>query len=340
MSKIELIAAAAIGCIITTVANAEMGTGTIEDPVTHQYTTQVTKNWQEGVVLDPTTGNYIITYKGDHDLFYSIVFEPSTKVNPTIRSFFKYSQNDQVIAYRYGIHIAKTSKQGLDGFTTSASSYVDNSIQSPKDWKGSASPNSVDTNFILGWLCLKGDVVCSASPGTQLQGFALESKDLPGISVAKFTGHARHVTWLGEQPGDSAVAKQVAQLEDANFVSRNAAVPRIKVTTPFDASATLTGIKSHLDNDLATMKLVDPVLVSQLDRLLQAASDAANLGNTKAVRDDIKEARALLKKEHGDIDDDGDRDDDKKKSKSSSIDWLAAKVLNFDLKYVERRLKN
>ena len=89
------------------------------------------------------------------------------------------------------------------------------------------------------------------------------------------------------------------------------------------------------------MKLVEPALVAELDRWLETAAAAARSSNTAALRADIKEARRLLKQEHADVDkdDDGDRDDDKEKKVKPRIDKLAARVLDFDLKYVEKRVK-
>ncbi len=95
------------------------------------------------------------------------------------------------------------------------------------------------------------------------------------------------------------------------------------------------------------MALIDPALAAQLDRLIQAAANSVRLNNPQAAREQINGALKLLRKEHEDMDkDDGDRDEgkddkdrDDKKSKSVLIDRLAARVLDFDLRYVERRLK-
>ncbi len=87
------------------------------------------------------------------------------------------------------------------------------------------------------------------------------------------------------------------------------------------------------------MKLVDPAFASQLDRLLTAAADAARLGNTKGVTSNLKDLRRLLRKEYGDLEEDEDFEDDggKDKKKSVFIDRLAARVLDFDAKYVLQR---
>jgi hypothetical protein len=60
------------------------------------------------------------------------------------------------------------------------------------------------------------------------------------------------------------------------------------------------------------------------------------------VRHQIKELRKLLKQEHADVDKDDEGDDfedDKEKKPAGRIDRLATRVLDFDLKYVEKRLE-
>ena len=61
---------------------AEMGKGTVQDPITRAYTDGVYKDWQEGVVQHPGTGDYIVTYKDSWDFFNEIILEPATKIEP------------------------------------------------------------------------------------------------------------------------------------------------------------------------------------------------------------------------------------------------------------------
>jgi hypothetical protein len=158
-------------------------------------------------------------------------------------------------------------------------------------------------------------------------------------------GNARPTTWLGHMPPiDTPVGRQVAFLESMNHVDQLAAAPKIQVPNPFDASVVLTNIQSHLDRELVVMKLVDPSLAGQLDRMLQAAITAAKGGNTEALKSNLKEIRQLLKSELGGMDkEDDDKNDDKDIAKDNEKEnvkdkMLAAKVLDFDLKYIQRRL--
>ncbi|MEK7711482.1 MAG: hypothetical protein AAB312_00355, partial [Pseudomonadota bacterium] len=101
-------------------------------------------------------------------------------------------------------------------------------------------------------------------------------------------------------------------------------------------------IQQHVKTDMVSMQLIDPALLAPVDRGLTQAIAAAQGGNTPSLLHEIMNLRQLLKQEHADVDkdDDGDRDDDdKNKAAKRQIDKLAARVLDFDLKYVERRVK-
>jgi len=113
------------------------------------------------------------------------------------------------------------------------------------------------------------------------------------------------------------------------------------VPSPFDAAIVINGIQSHIDTDLVKLKLIDPTFASELDRWLSAAIAAVSTGNLSAVRSDLDSAYALLEREHKGLEQGDEADGDsagRDRGRSGLIDRLAAQVLAFDLKYVERRL--
>ena len=146
------------------------------------------------------------------------------------------------------------------------------------------------------------------------------------------------------------MGKQLSELEANNFVPRPAAVPLISVPDPFDAAAVLGSLREHVKTDLINLDQIDPVFAAQLDRLFETAIAAVNQGNLAAARSDIKALRRLLHKEHKGLekaDDDKDKkakkdeeDEAHDKGKTGLITKLAAKVLDFDLKYIEKRVKD
>ena len=134
----------------------------------------------------------------------------------------------------------------------------------------------------------------------------------------------------------SDIAKQYYALVANDFVPRFVAVPAIHVTNRADVASLLHGIQIQSQSWVG-MQLLDPALSSQFDRLYQSALDASTRNNPKAVTVALGDIRKLLKKEHEDLDEDRD-DDAKAKPQKRLIDKLAARVLDFDLRYVERHL--
>lgn len=325
-------------------AHAEFGVGHIAsewDPQTKEFR-EVYKDWREGVVVDPNTGNYTVTYKDD-DTFSEVVFEPSTKIDPVLKYKFHASENKNIITYRYKLKNSKHSKQNIDTLISNISS-ANGELKNPKDWVGRTVPNFDDNRLRLSWIYDGNVDLGGLKPNEGLTGFVLESFDLPGIGVVQILGAARPTTWLGIPDPASAIGKQINNLRANNFVPRHGPVPLIPVTNPFDPAAVLTSMQKHVNQDLVGMKLIDPTFASQLDQLFQAAIAAAKGGNTVALKGNLKDLRQMLKREHADVDkddEDWDKDDngkDKEKDKSRLIDKLAAKVLDFDLKYLQKRL--
>lgn len=297
----------------------------------------------EDIVYDPLTGDYVINYqiKGTA---YQTTFIPANKIDPSVKSEFKSGGSGRLV-YRYTIKNGKKSKQNLDVFFLVASNVTNNSLMTPRHWDGNMLPNSHGDGFRVGWSYKSSDDTAGILPGEKESGFSIETADLPGISVMRFSGATPIVRFEGYGPSEEIEAQlNKLEAEEVNTVPRPAAAPLIPVPNPFDTAAVLTNMQKHINQDLVTMKLIDSTFASQLDRLFQTAIAAAKGGNTAALKGDIKDLRRMLKREHADVDKDDegwDKDDDgkdKEKDKSRLIDKLAAKVLDFDLKYIQKRL--
>ncbi len=327
--------------IFSSSLRAEMGTGTVEDPVTHEYTDNVVKDWQEGIVLDPNTGNYLITYKIDDGIFASIVFEPATKIAPTLRWKFEDLKENGVIRYRYALGNGRESKQGIDMFRMVVSNVAAGSVTNVGNWQGHAVPYR-DSGQLLSWSCSMKTKVCNLAPGGRQGEFVADSNDLPGIVMAQITGDSQPATWIGEYESSTPVGRQIDDLTTNDFVGRLAVAPRIPVPTPLDTAAVLRNIQKHVDSDLVKLGLVNPSFAAELDRWFQAAIAAVSNGNLGAVRHDLNELHRLLEREHKGLDRGDEEGKDTKgrdRGRSGLIDRLAARVLAFDLKYVEHQLR-
>jgi len=184
--------------------------------------------------------------------------------------------------------------------------------------------------------------VCSLAPGGRQGEFVADSNDLPGIVMAQITGDSQPATWIGEYESSTPVGRQIDDLTTNDFVGRLAVAPRIPVPTPLDTAAVLRNIQKHVDSDLVKLGLVNPSFAAELDRWFQAAIAAVSNGNLGAVRHDLNELHRLLEREHKGLDRGDEEGKDTKgrdRGRSGLIDRLAARVLAFDLKYVEHQLR-
>lgn len=303
---------------------------------------------QEGIVFDAQTGNYAITYEAEDEIrpnaLYQTIFVPATKVDPTVKSRFHHAHNDKTVVYTYKIKNGPNAKQNIDNIDFIASS-IHTRMESPKNWKSIVVTNFDGQGFRAGWNYWGEDDLRGIAPNAKLGGFGFKSDDLPGIGFIRFQGATPILGFAGDGLSEEMEAelKNLRKME-VDSVPRPAAVPLIPVPNPFDAAAVLTSMQKHVNQDFVSMKLVDPAFASQLDRLFQTAIAAAKGGNSVALKSNLKDLRRMLKSEHADVDKDDegwDKDDDgkdKEKDKSRLIDKLAAKVLDFDLKYIQKRL--
>lgn len=301
---------------------------------------------QESIVIDSVTGDYVITYQGldleGNPKWHQVVYVPATKIDPEVESKFRVNDT-QNITYSYKIRNRPESKQAIDGFRALASHANSGSQTTPKHWDGNILPDLDSTGresgFRVNW---SFDTSGGLTPGKSQEGFSLASSHLPGVGVARLTGAVDALNGFPDEgPGeDNPIYSEYRRITRNDFVPRFVAVPRIAVFDRFDAALVLEGLRAHLSSDLVSMKLVDPVLASQLDRLLAAAIDSAKLGNTKGAKENLRDFRNLLKREYEDIEaeEEFDKVDDKSNKKSLLIDRLAARVLDFDVKYVLKRL--
>ncbi len=312
----------------------------------------------EGLTYDPKTGDYTLIYKAidanDKEYLYKTTFIPATKIEPKLISHFDITQSG-TFRYRY------TARNGVSAVQTVSrimmmipNPSLPRSLRWPRDWEGSEhhitgylGPTTNETGhlgFNIAWHpqhTTEGKIRTGIYPGKAESGFAYESNDLPGVGVAQLRGYVGKVLGLaGEGPDpESEVGKQFNELDEHNFVSRHVAVPKIRVPNPFNTATVLKDLQKHIKKDLMNAKLVEASFAEQLDRSLTVAIDAAQRGNTDGLRAQLIDIRQMLKKEHGDLDEDATNDgEDDKKVPKRSIDKLAARVLDFDIKYVLKQV--
>lgn len=294
------------------------------------------------IVQISQTGEYIIDYIGNDGTLRSVRWMPTTNINVTVHSKFKKISDG--IKHNYTIKNHKSSKQPVSGFRVLTRIGAKKNVSGPEGWRSSVIKNYDDPAVGI-WADWSGKSGRGVSPGKTQSGFEIVATELPGVGIARIIGAMSLLVYPDEGPQGALINF----MEDGGFlkkasegVSRLTALPRISVPTPFDPAVVLGNIQQHVKADMVSMQLIDPALLTLIDRSLTQAIAAAQSGNMQSLLHEIKNLRKLLKQEHADVDkdDDGDRnDEDKEMNNKSPIDKLAARVLDFDLKYVEKRVK-
>ncbi len=299
-------------------------------------TSLVSAHAEDNLTYNPTTGDYTLTY-GDN----SYVIVPGTKIDPQIQSLFEIN-GDDMVSYRYRVHNHKNAKQNIDAFRLMlpAALSATTSIGNPNGWRSLPVPSIPAIVWSVRNL---HNGTASIAPGKSVERFTISARYLPGMGTAELWHHIPPVHFQDEDelgpnlsPADS---QQFDELMNHNYVSRYTANPAIAIPSPFDPVAVLTAIRSHLNKDLINMNLITPALAASLDQTLLTAIQDVPAGNMSVVRRDVEKARHLLKAARPDLEKDIEGSDKNNHDKDDPvIDKLASRVLDFDLKYIQKRL--
>ena len=307
-----------------------------------------TPDGNDSFVYHPAEDVYVYTYTGIEEgvpVVVRTVYVPSTRIVPTVKSRIAVTTSG-ALRYSYRLMNGSASKQNLKGIRFAGSHADRLGVSMPAGWKDIIIPDNISptevpnaaTQYLINWHYIGRDRTAGLAPGSAQDGFAFVSNDLPGIAEAQlrgadapYKGPLDSGTWAW--PPNNAVHDKAYAFESKDYVARLVAAPKIGNPVPFNAAVVLANLQKHLKTDVAPLGLIDPVLMAVIDRGLTQAIVAAQAGNTTSLLHEIKSLRQLLKQEHADVDQDNDGDDDDKKPKPR-IDKLAAKVLDFNLKYV------
>lgn len=319
----------------------------------------------ESIVLDTNTGDYTITYwdypNSPKKRLHQAIFVPATKIDPLVKSKLIH-KDDNVISYTYRVTNSLKGRQSLDVFLLDSVTDLVSELPLPKnvqdidsetieminqagiaalttpsDWFGIVSTND-ENGLRVGWSNLDSNNINDGlKPGSTQNGFGFSSRDIPGIGIAQLSGNSPVPMYPAEGP-TGELGKEFEKIENNDFVTRPAAVPTIAVPEPFDAAVTLERIQAHMQSWIA-MQLLDSAFSAQLDRSFQSAISAYRLNQPKVGKQHIQAMRVLIKKEQPDADrEDADDSDEYNKNQRALIDKLAARILDFDLKYVTKRM--
>lgn len=323
----------------------------------------------EGITRNSATGNYTITYRGNPNgaELSQTVFVPATKIDPIVRSSVRLGERGVVI-YRYSVSNGAAAQQDivsvvleqivnpvlgeipfpsvfqnvtqvqLDAYNVAEVA----ALTSPVGWDGDISRRISNIGWSPQTANFKTDGI---HVGRMLSGFGFSSLDLPGVSQSKLAGLVGDSEIFGFPDDgplkDSSIFMELKKLRKNNYVVRNAAVPTIAVPVPFDAAVLLDRIRTHVAT-WTGKQLLDPAFAAQLDRYMVAAAESFRRNQLKAAKEHLETIHELIEKEHKHLDGEEDEMSEKDEHKPiarPNIDRLAARVLDFDLKYVLKRME-
>ncbi|MGH2569298.1 MAG: hypothetical protein ACRDGA_13250 [Bacteroidota bacterium] len=257
---------------------------------------------RDTLYFDATSGNYVIKYfVEDEDTLITTIFEPSTKVNPSITT--KVEHVGDTLLYRYAISNGADSKQNLFAFEIEyQAEVIDASVNR---WRsGKMFDGKVENNrwiqFEAGRWRWSGDQ--GLQPTWHKDGFALKSKSVPGIVKVYFQGNAGEFSAPFGGPSFE-LDQQIAQLQifPANRVIRKTVGP-VLPPTPFVPLAFLDTLISykHQAFDLGWIK--NRGIIQSLNAKLENARAQLRRNNKTAARNILQsfvnEVEALWKEEN------------------------------------------
>ncbi len=316
--------------------------------------------------------------KRDQPLLHA-VFVPATKIDPAIESDFAYAGAAGDVRYSYRIANGRGARQPLVSMMldpvsdlsalllppkrvediditriAQLESTAATALAAPAGWSGYVTTSPAG-GLRISWRVEPGKRGRGLLPGRALAGFGLPADDLPGIVLARLTGDAPALDFKGREPGGD-IRDRLAYLTANNYVTRPVAAPEIVLPQPFDAAVLLQRIQAHVHGWVA-LRLLDAGFSARLDSRLAAAAEDLRTNQPEAAREEIAQLRALLLRAHPELEmpqAQGARaarparravsginagPDASEPDLGAQIDPLAARVLDFDLNYVLRRME-
>ncbi|MDX8386678.1 MAG: hypothetical protein R8M11_09230 [Gallionella sp.] len=213
----------------------------------------------------------------------------------------------------------------------------------PPDWEGSITFGMYNEDSIrIGWNPYRDETtgisIDGIKPGVSLAGFGFDSHALPGIGSVQMEGGGSSIPNLLQYDPDSdiSILDQLLQIEVNDHANDIAAVPTINLQTPFDPIETLERLQDHI-KQWTTSRLLDRAFHSKLRRSIQKAIKAYRNKDSQVAREHLEKTRILVKKEQSDSDKsdpENEMNEIRYITRGLIIDKLAARILDFDLKYV------
>lgn len=301
----------------------------------------------ESVVFDSVSSNYTVVYKTfdayGESILYELIYEPATKIKPSIRSDYrvvgkknihsysreesrdkKHAINNHVkpdnkqrgIYYRYNVK-NKSKVQSIRKLIFFTHADINSeSEESEKGWRLIYNNKYKGKDVrLIGWANQRGYEEANQKHNK----FSFLSNDLPGYGEIRVIGRTPIYAPAGEGPqGD--VGKVFEAVRKTNYVSIYTAMPLIRVSydSPME---TLLELKNHL-GDLASRGHIELIHSNKLQGLLDASHEAYTRNQKKTSNELLSDAKRYLH--------------DIEHNTDSKVTSRLFDILEFDMKYLEK----
>ena len=265
------------------------------------HKTEIVAQTSPSITYDPATRNYLLRFQGEAGLV-EVVFEPPTKVEPTIECNIFPDAISSSLTYSYRVRNGASAKQRLISFSVRADvpeGYID-------------TPNAQWTKHkryaqnLVTWAHTKANIYGVLTgfngipPDSIARGFMFRSTGLPVITLSYSQGAVKTMSFPEEPPPEIDSLLTPLQVFPNNSVSRETIGPK-QPSAPFDATIFLDTLLSYTrqsaelgwlgrdrDNDCDNDEKPEDGIVRNIDHRLNKAKRQLERGDSVLARRELE----------------------------------------------------
>jgi len=183
---------------------------------------------EPSMTLDPLTGNYILSYQSYNGEDREVIFEPATKIEPSINAKVFFDSDSSIFKYEYSVKNGANSQQRLLSFLINYFTPIYSITKPNNQW----SARHYSFTPVFSWSHTKVSPYgvrtprSGIAPDSSVTGFSFESSGLPSIINSYSRGAARTLHFIEEPPDDAYSLLEPLRKFPANTVHRKTLGPK------------------------------------------------------------------------------------------------------------------
>ena len=250
----------------------------------------ITGQVKPSITYDPTTGNYFIEYESEEeDTLVSLVYEPTTKINPSIHVNITNISDSNYYKYSYIVYNSVSSKQRIDEFDIEFFSSIFG-ISSPNNFWN---PGYYSFVPVFGWFDSKGSSgLASPLDGIAVDsltsGFSFSSFGLPAVVHSYFIGNSTILLAFPDDPPEE-IETMLKPLEKFpnNSVIKKTIGPK-DPPDPFIPNDFLDTLTNYTDSSYSIGWIKDEQTRDKYDNYFTTAKTYLEQGDSSTARVELQ----------------------------------------------------